>query len=50
MEFNSIIAAVQSGKADFGMAGMTVTEDRLQNVEFTNTYATATQVIIVPNY
>jgi len=49
MEFNSIIAAVQSGKADFGMAGMTVTEDRLKNVNFTDTYATATQVIIVPN-
>ena len=49
MEFNSIIAAVQTGKADFGMAGMTVTEARLQNVDFTDTYATATQVIIVPN-
>ncbi|HHU05152.1 MAG TPA: transporter substrate-binding domain-containing protein [Clostridiales bacterium] len=49
MEFNSIIAAVQTGKADFGMAGMTVTEDRLKNVDFTDTYATATQVIIVQN-
>jgi len=47
MEFNSIIAAVQTGKADFGMAGMTVTEDRLKNVDFTESYTTATQVIIV---
>lgn len=47
MEFDSIIPAVNSGKADFGAAGMTVTEDRLKNVDFTDTYATSTQVIIV---
>ena len=47
MEFDSIITAVQSGKADFGAAGMTVTEDRLKNIDFTDTYTTATQVIIV---
>jgi len=47
MDFESIITAVQTGKADFGMAGMTVTEDRLQNIDFTNTYAEASQVIIV---
>lgn len=47
MEFASILAAVQSGKADFGAAGMTVTEDRLENVDFTDTYANASQVIIV---
>lgn len=47
MEFDSIITAVQSGKADFGAAGMTVTEDRLQNIDFTDSYTTATQVIIV---
>lgn len=46
MEFDSIIAAVQSGKADFGAAGMTVTEDRLKNIDFTDTYAKAKQVII----
>ena len=45
--FDSIIPAVTSGKADFGAAGMTVTEDRKKNVDFTDTYATATQVIIV---
>jgi len=47
MEFDSIITAVQSGKADIGVAGMTVTEDRLKNIDFTNPYTTATQVIIV---
>ena len=47
MEFDAIINAVQSGKADFGMAGMTVTEDRLKNIDFTDSYTTATQVIIV---
>ncbi len=47
MDFDSIITAVQEGKADFGMAGMTVTEERLKEIDFTNTYTTATQVIIV---
>lgn len=47
MEFDAILAAVQSGKADFGAAGMTVTEDRLESVDFTETYANASQVIIV---
>ncbi len=47
MAFDSIIPAVTSGKADFGAAGMTVTEDRLQSVDFTDTYAEASQVIIV---
>lgn len=47
MEFDSIIAAVKSGKADFGAAGMTVTEDRLKNINFTDTYTQARQVIIV---
>ena len=47
MEFGSIIAAVQSGKIDFGAAGMTVTEDRLANVNFTDSYATGIQSIIV---
>lgn len=47
MAFDAIIAAVQSGKADFGAAGMTVTEDRLQAIDFTDSYCTASQVIIV---
>ena len=47
MAFDSIIAAVSSGKADIGAAGMTVDPDREKNVNFTDTYAHATQVIIV---
>ncbi|MDO5141303.1 MAG: transporter substrate-binding domain-containing protein [Eubacteriales bacterium] len=47
MEFDSIINAVQSGKADMGVAGMTITEDRLKTIDFTDPYTTATQVIIV---
>ena len=47
MEFDSIINAVTSGKADVGIAGMTVTEDRKSSVDFTDTYADASQVIIV---
>jgi len=47
ISFDAIIPAVQSGKADFGAAGMTVNDDRKVNVDFTNTYAKATQVIIV---
>ena len=47
MEFDSIIEAVKSGKADIGMAGMTVTPERQEVVNFTATYATGKQVIIV---
>lgn len=47
MAFESVLAAVQTGKADIAMAGLTVTEDRLQTVNFTDSYATATQMIIV---
>lgn len=47
MSFDAIIPSVTSGKADFGAAGMTVTEERMQSVDFTDTYATSTQVIIV---
>ena len=47
MEFDSIIAAVNSGKADFGMAGMTVAPERQEQIDFTDTYCTAAQNIIV---
>lgn len=47
MAFDSIIAAVQTGKADFGAAGMTVNEERLLSVDFTDTICHASQVIIV---
>ena len=47
MEFDAIIPAVTSGKASFGMAGMTVTEERLQSVDFSDSYAKGVQVVIV---
>lgn len=47
MEFNSIITSVNQGKADMGMAGMTVSEDRLKNVDFSDSYAKGVQVVIV---
>ena len=47
MEFDSIITAVQTGKSDMGMAGMTVTEERLQNINFSESYATGIQSVIV---
>lgn len=47
MAFESILAAISSGKADFGAAGMTITEERLESVNFTDTYANASQVVIV---
>lgn len=49
MEFDSIITAVASGKADFGAAGLTVTEERLKNIDFTTSYTNAKQVIVVRN-
>ena len=47
MEFDSIIPAIEAGKADFGAAGMTVTPARQENADFTDTYANASQVVIV---
>ena len=49
MEFNSLISAVQSGSIDMAMAGMTVDPERAESVNFTDSYATGIQVIIVPN-
>lgn len=46
MEFEGLIAAVSSGKVDMAVAGMTVTEERKQNVDFSDTYYTASQIII----
>lgn len=47
MEFDSITEAVKGGKADIGLAGMTVTEERKEEVNFTDSYTTAVQVVIV---
>lgn len=47
MDFNSVITAVQQGSSDIAMAGLTVNEERKQNVDFTASYATGVQVVIV---
>ena len=49
MEFDSIITAVSSGKADVGIAGMTVTPERQKNIDFSDSYTTSQQVIVVRN-
>lgn len=48
MDFTAALEAVQGGRADFAMAGITVNEDRLAVMDFTDTYATGVQVVIVP--
>lgn len=48
MEFDAIIPAVQSGKADMGMGGVSITDERKQSINFTMSYATGIQVMIVP--
>ena len=47
MEFDSIIGAIQSGKVDLGVSGMSVTPDRLKNIDFSDAYTKSKQVIIV---
>ena len=48
MEFTAALEAAQKGKADMVMAGVTVTPDREMVMEFSNSYATGVQVVIVP--
>ena len=47
IDFDSIIPAITTGKADMALAGMTVTDERKENVDFSDSYATGVQVIIV---
>ena len=47
IEFDSIVPGVQSGKYDMGMAGMTVTPERKNSVNFSDSYATGIQKVIV---
>lgn len=47
MEFKSLLGALQTGGIDVAAAGMTVTEERKQSVDFTDSYYTATQYIVV---
>ena len=48
MDFDSALLAVRMGKSDMVMAGVSVRPDRQQVMDFTDTYATGVQVIIVP--
>lgn len=47
MGFTAALEAAQSGKSDMVMAGVTVNEDRLKVMDFSNSYATGIQVVIV---
>lgn len=47
IEFESIFSEVEAGKADAGMAGITVSEERKKNFDFSDTYAKASQKLIV---
>ena len=48
MDFDAALLAVQQGKSDMVMAGVTVTEEREMVMNFSDSYATGVQVIIVP--
>ncbi len=47
MQFEGLIASVQSGKVDFAAAGMTATDERRESVDFSDTYFVAEQVMVV---
>lgn len=47
MNFDGLIAALQAGKIDMAVAGMSVTPERSQNVNFSNPYYLASQMIVV---
>ena len=47
MDFESVLPGVQAGKYDVGMSGITITEDRLKNADFTKPYFMASQAIVV---
>ena len=48
MDFDPAIAAAQTGQADIVMEGLTVTDDRKEKINFTDSYATGVQVVTVP--
>lgn len=47
MDFDSVIPGLQAGKFDVGMSGITVTEERKANVDFSSVYFMAAQAIVV---
>nr|WP_052144503.1 transporter substrate-binding domain-containing protein [Halalkalibacter okhensis] len=46
MDFNALIPAMESGRVDFVLAGMTPTEERKENVDFSDIYYEATNLIV----
>ena len=48
MEFDAALLSVQQGKADIAMAGITVTDERMAVMSFSDSYATGIQSVIVP--
>ena len=48
MNFDSVVTAVQTGKIDVGVSGMTINEERLESVNFSEYYFVAAQSILVP--
>lgn len=47
MDFSGIIPALQSKRADFAMAGMTVTEERKQSIDFSNSYHNVKNALVI---
>ena len=47
VDFGAVLTGVAEGKYDMGMAGITVTDERKETMDFSETYATGIQVIIV---
>lgn len=47
MEFESLVPAVKAKSIDLALAGMTVTDERKQSVNFSDSYSTGVQVVIV---
>ncbi len=47
MDFDGLVPALNGGKGDFVAAGFTITEERKQSVDFSDPYATSTQMVIV---
>lgn len=48
IDFNSVLNEVESGNADMSASGLTVNEERLKQVNFSDTYYTASQYVIAP--
>ena len=49
VKFDTILTSISSGKGDLGIAGITVTDERKESVNFSVNYATSTQYIVMKN-